>query len=145
MTLQCYLKYGEPFLWLDNWIFLNVSSSFPVEVSHAVINSLQESFSQRENTPKVPKNSFNQLCWNCSPSPLPAPRVEVPEEKMKTQKCWVLGVYRPLQPKSAIPHPITIQNLIWTIEKKLWTIPLSLYMHLSQLVALAKCGSLWHY
>ena len=38
-------------------------------------------------------------------------RVQVPGDKMKTQKCWVLGVYRPLRPKSAIPHPITIQNM----------------------------------
>ena len=40
-----------------------------------------------------------------------APRVEVPGDKMKTQKCWVLAVYRPLRTKSAIPHPITIQNM----------------------------------
>ena len=42
---------------------------------------------------------------------LVAPRVEVPGDKIKTQKCWVLAVYRPLRPKSAIPHPITIQNM----------------------------------
>ena len=40
-----------------------------------------------------------------------APRVEVPGDKIKTQKFWVWGVYRPLRPKSAIPHPITIQNM----------------------------------
>ena len=38
-------------------------------------------------------------------------RVEVPRDKIDTQKCSVSGVYRPLRPKSAIPHPITIQNM----------------------------------
>ena len=56
---------------------------------------------------------------------LVAPRVEVPGDKMKTQKCWVLGVYRPLRPKSAIPHPITTQNMRFERYKKnWWTIPL---------------------
>ena len=40
-----------------------------------------------------------------------APWVEVPGDKIKTQKNWVWGVYRPLRPKSAIPHPITTQNM----------------------------------
>ena len=40
-----------------------------------------------------------------------APRVEVPGDKIKTQKSWVWGVYRPLRAKSPIPHPITIQNM----------------------------------
>ena len=35
----------------------------------------------------------------------------VPGGKIKKQKFWVWGVYRPLQTKSAIPHPITIQNM----------------------------------
>ena len=36
---------------------------------------------------------------------------EVPGDKIKTQKSWVWGVYRPLRAKSPIPHPITIQNM----------------------------------
>ena len=32
-------------------------------------------------------------------------------DKIKIQKNWVWGVYRPLRPKSAIPHPITTQNM----------------------------------
>ena len=55
-----------------------------------------------------------------------APRVEVPGYKIKFQQFWVLGVYRPLRPKSAIPHPITIQNMRFERQKKLWTIPLSI-------------------
>ena len=35
----------------------------------------------------------------------------VPGDKIKNQNFWVWGVYRPLRPKSAIPHPITIENM----------------------------------
>ena len=34
-----------------------------------------------------------------------------PGDKIKTQKSWVWGVFRPLRAKSSIPHPITIQNM----------------------------------
>ena len=34
-----------------------------------------------------------------------------PGDKIKTQKSWVLGIFRPLRAKSPIPHPITIQNM----------------------------------
>ena len=52
----------------------------------------------------------------------PAPRVQVscgaaswgPWDKMKTEKCWVLGVYRPLWPKSPHYYP---KYEIWMIEK----------------------------
>ena len=57
---------------------------------------------------------IGQLCF-CTPQ-----CVEVPGDKMKTQKCQVLGVYRPLRPKSVIPHPITIQNMIFEQKKKNW-------------------------
>ena len=40
-----------------------------------------------------------------------APSFEVPGKKILDQNCQVLGVYRPLRPKRAIPHPITIQNM----------------------------------
>ena len=51
-----------------------------------------------------------------------APQVEVPGDKIKTQTFWVLGVYRPFRPKSAIPHPITIQNMVnnpfnWVVSR----------------------------
>ena len=45
-----------------------------------------------------------------------APRVEVPGDKIKTQKYWFLGVYTPHRPKSFTPHLNTIENMI--IAKK---------------------------
>ena len=64
--------------------------------------------------------------WRRESRSLVAPRVEVPGDKMKTQKLWFLAVYRPLQTKSAIPHPITFQNMRFERRKKnWWTIPLT--------------------
>ena len=40
-----------------------------------------------------------------------APSFEVPGYKLWDHNCQVLGVYRPLRPKQAIPHPISIQNM----------------------------------
>ena len=40
-----------------------------------------------------------------------APRVKIPGDKIETHIFLVWGVYRPLRPKSAIAHPITIQNI----------------------------------
>ena len=54
----------------------------------------------------------------CESRSLVALRVEVPGDKIKTQKCWGLAVYRPLRTKSAIPHPITIQNMRFEQRKK---------------------------
>ena len=50
----------------------------------------------------------------CESRSLVPPRVEVPGDKMKTEKCWVLGVYRPLWPKSPHYYP---KYEIWMIEK----------------------------
>ena len=36
---------------------------------------------------------------------------EVPGDKIQDQNFQVYGVYRPLGPKQALPHPITIQNM----------------------------------
>ena len=49
--------------------------------------------------------------WSCESRSHVALGVEVPGDKIKNQKIWVWGVYRPLRAKSAIPHPITIQNM----------------------------------
>ena len=42
-----------------------------------------------------------------------------PEGQNKNPQILVLGIYRPLRTKSAIPHPITIQNMRLEQRKKL--------------------------